>query len=92
MITPKNLIRHEFIGLEVRIAESTNSSQKGLTGKVVDESRNMLSIKTNSGVKNIPKESSTFSFHLPSGEWVRVDGKLLTSRPEDRVKKKHRQW
>ncbi len=92
MITPENLVRHELIGLEVRIVESTNHSQVGLSGRVVDESRNILSIETARGVKNLPKQDCTFSFHLPSGEWVRVDGKLLVARPEDRIKKKLRKW
>jgi ribonuclease P protein subunit POP4 len=92
MINPKNLVRHELIGLEVRVVESTNPSQAGLSGRVVDESRNILSIDTGKGVKNLPKQDCTFSFHLPSGEWVRVKGSLLVSRPEDRIKKKLRKW
>jgi ribonuclease P protein subunit POP4 len=92
MITPKNLVRHELIGLDARVVESTNPSQLGLSGRVVDETRNILSIETRDGVRNLPKDSCTFSFHIPSGEWVRVDGKLLVARPEDRVKKKHRKW
>jgi ribonuclease P protein subunit POP4 len=92
MITPENLVRHELVGLEVRIAESRNPSQAGLSGKVVDESRNMLLIETRDGVRSFAKDECAFSFHLPSGEWVRVEGTLLVARPEDRVKKKHRKW
>ncbi len=92
MMTPENLIRHELIGLDVEVVESSNPAQVGLSGKVVDESRNILSIETSSGVRNLPKKECTFSFHLPGGEKVRVDGKLLVSRPEDRIKKKHRKW
>jgi ribonuclease P protein subunit POP4 len=92
MITPENLVRHELIGLEAKVIKSTNPSQVGLSGRVVDESRNILSIETTKGVKNLPKAECTFSFHIPSGEWVRVDGKLLLARPEDRPKKKLRKW
>jgi ribonuclease P protein subunit POP4 len=92
MITPSNLVRHELIGLEVKVVESTNPSQAGLSGRVVDESRNILTIETSSGVRNLPKQDCTFSFRLPSGEWVRVEGRLLVARPEDRLKKKHRKW
>lgn len=81
-----------MIGLEVKVVESTNPSQVGLSGKVVDESRNILTIETRKGVKNLPKQDCTFSFRIPSGEWVRVDGKLLLARPEDRPKKKLRKW
>ena len=92
MITPNNLVRHELIGLEARVVESTNPSQVGLSGRVVDETRNILSIDTSKGVRNLPKQDCIFSFHLSSGEWVRVDGRLLLARPEDRPKKKLRKW
>jgi ribonuclease P protein subunit POP4 len=92
MITPENLVRHELVGLEARVVKSTNPSQVGLSGRVVDESRNILSIETAKGVRNLPKADCTFSFRIPSGEWVRVEGKLLLARPEDRPKKKLRKW
>jgi ribonuclease P protein subunit POP4 len=92
MITPKNLVRHELIGLEVRVVKSANPSQAGLSGRVVDESRNILTIETSKGVRNLPKDSCVFSFRLPSGEWVRVEGSLLVARPEDRIKKRLRKW
>jgi ribonuclease P protein subunit POP4 len=92
MITPKNLVRHELIGLEVRVVKSTNPSQAGLSGKVIDESRNILTIETGRGARNLPKKDCTFSFRLPPGEWVRVEGSLLVARPEDRIKKRLRKW
>ena len=92
MVTPKELVRHELIGLEARVVESSNPSQAGLSGRVVDETRQTLSIETGKGVKSLAKDQCVFSFRLPSGEKVKVDGKLLVSRPEDRVKKKLRGW
>ncbi len=89
---PENIVRHELIGLEVKVAESSNKSQTGLSGKVVDESRHTISIETRKGVRILPKDTCVFSFLLPSGERVRVDGKLLVARPEDRIKKKFRTW
>jgi len=92
MITPEDLARHELIGLEVRIAGSTNKALEGLSGRVVDETRNMLIIETPKGEKSVAKQDCAFSFHLPSGEWVKVEGSLLVARPEDRIKKKLRKW
>ena len=89
---PEELVRHELIGLEVRVADSSNKSQAGLSGRVVDESRQTLTIETDRGVKTLPKDQCVFSFLLPSGERVRVDGKLLVARPEDRIKKRLRSW
>jgi len=91
-ITPKNLLRHELIGLEVKIKKSKNRSQVGLKGKVVGETYSTLRIETNKGEKTIPKDVAIFIFTLPNGTKVQVDGKLLISRPEDRIKKKFPRW
>jgi ribonuclease P protein subunit POP4 len=88
MITEKNLVRHELIGLEVEIKKSTNKYQEGIKGRVVDETYNMLVIETPKGEKKIEKKSCIFIFKLPSGKRVEVDGKLLVGRPENRIKKK----
>lgn len=92
MITPENLIRHELIGLQVKITESKNKANIGIEGRVVDETRNTLTIETKSGRKNFMKEQCFFSFLLPGGEKVNVDGRVLVARPEDRIKKKFRKW
>ncbi len=91
-ITPENLVRHELIGLEVEIKQSTNPSQKGLEGRVIDESFKTLEIETKTGEKTIPKENTTFVFTIPDGSKVQVNGNLLLGRPEDRIKKKLSKW
>ena len=91
-ITPENLVRHELIGLEVEIKQSTNPSQKGLKGRVIDESFKTLEIETKTGEKNIPKENTTFVFIIPDKTKVQVDGNLLLGRPEDRIRKKLPKW
>jgi ribonuclease P protein subunit POP4 len=91
-ITPKNLVRHELIGLDVEIKDSKNKSQRGLKGKVVGESYSTLRIDTEKGEKTIPKDIAVFIFTLPNGTKVQVDGKVLISRPEDRIKKKLPRW
>ncbi|MCX6814065.1 MAG: ribonuclease P protein component 1 [Candidatus Aenigmarchaeota archaeon] len=92
MIAPRDLVMHELIGLEVKVVSCTNKRLEGLSGRVIDETRNILRIETLKGEKSLAKDNCTFSFHLPSGEWVRVEGSLLVSRPEDRIKKKFRKW
>ena len=91
MLTSKNLIKHEHIGLKVSIADSDNSSIIGLKGIVVNETRNTLVIETDKGEKTLLKEQCVFVFELPEGK-VRIDGKLLASRPEDRIRKKFRSY
>ncbi len=92
MITPENLVRHELVGLPVKIVKSTNPVNVGIEGKVVDESRNTITIETSKGNKNFVKDQCTFSFRLPSGDRVIVDGRVLVARPEDRIKKKLKKW
>ena len=90
--TVKNILQHELIGMDVKILDCPVVEKANTRGTIIDETRNMLTIETKSGVKNLPKESCTFSFKLRSGERVRVEGRLLVSRPEDRIKKKLRKW
>jgi ribonuclease P protein subunit POP4 len=92
MVTARDLVLHELIGLEVRVVRSTNRQFQGLAGTVMNETRNMLTIETMKGEKSLAKQDCVFSFRLPSGEWVRVDGSLLVARPEDRIKKRLRKW
>jgi ribonuclease P protein subunit POP4 len=92
-ITAQNLVRHELCGLEVKIAKSTDPTQKGLRGKVIDETYNTIKIETKDGKeKIIPKANTVFIFTLPNKTKVEVEGKLLVSRPEDRIKKKFPKW
>ena len=86
MITSKNVLRHELIGLKIEISKSKNKHLVGLIGKVVDETRNMLIIKTKNGEIKVTKEESTFVFYLPSNK-TEVKGSLLIGRPEKRMKK-----
>ncbi|MDI6798618.1 MAG: ribonuclease P protein subunit [Candidatus Aenigmarchaeota archaeon] len=92
-ITPQNLVRHELINLVVKIAKSTDPTQEGLRGRVIDETYNTFKIETEEGKeKIIPKKNCVFIFTLPNKTKVQVDGKLLVARPEDRIKKKFPRW
>ncbi|RLI96241.1 MAG: ribonuclease P protein subunit [Candidatus Aenigmatarchaeota archaeon] len=92
MISANNIVRHELIGLEVEVVSSTNASQKGMKGTVTDETRQTITIDTGKGEKNLAKDSCTFRFMLPDGSKVDVEGSLLVARPEDRIKKKLKNW
>jgi ribonuclease P protein subunit POP4 len=91
-ITPQNLIRHELIGLPVRVREAANPTVKGSRGAVIDETKNTLKILTSRTTLVIPKNTATFRFRLPDGIQVDVDGKRLVARPENRLKTRVRRW
>jgi ribonuclease P protein subunit POP4 len=98
MIVSNNVFRHELIGLYLEVVNSSNKSLIGLCGNVVDETKKTLSIDVyndelkdynlRSSQKMIPKKNSTFHFKIPNGKWVEIEGKVLVSSPEDRIKKK----
>ena len=87
MITPSNLVHHEFIGLNVDVKSEKNKSLN-LYGTVIDETKNTFKIESRGKEKIIPKKGSIFTFEIPSGEKVEVNGDILSIRPEDRIKKR----
>lgn len=86
-LRPSNLHRHELIGLELEILDSTHPGLRGIRGRVVDETKNMLKIRVGRKVKSVPKSTVYLRFLLPGGEEVRIEGRRLVGRPEDRVRK-----
>ena len=88
MITSKNLVHHEFIGLNVHATSKKNESLN-LKGTIIDETKNTIKLEDmNNCEKIIPKLGSTFLFELPNGEKIEINGDILSIRPEDRIKKR----
>ncbi len=86
MINARNIARHELIGLEVEITRSNDPTLKDLKGRIVDETKNTLTIEAGGKRKIVPKGICTFRIKLESDR-VEVSGKALVSRPEDRIKR-----
>ncbi|MCU0859816.1 MAG: ribonuclease P protein subunit [Thermoplasmata archaeon] len=78
--------RREFIGLEVEVLASTCDGYVGLKGRVVDETRNMLTVETGGRERAVPKDCCEFRF-VEGGRAHVVSGKDIRFRPEDRIKK-----
>ncbi|MDV0446714.1 hypothetical protein MsAg5_05660 [Methanosarcinaceae archaeon Ag5] len=91
-ITPDNLPFHELIGLFVQVQSSCDPTITGLSGIIVDETRNTFQIETNGKVKTVPKAGSVFSFSLVSekSENGRISAKIIgqytLSQPQNRIK------
>jgi len=85
-VTPE-VIRYEFIGNNAEVTKSTDPHLSGMSGKVVDETRNTFTILHEGKRKIVAKSSSVFHFKFSDGTIVEIDGKLLMGRPEDRLKK-----
>ncbi len=89
-LTPYNLGCHELIGLPVAVDSDRCDAYAHVTGRVVDETKNMLVVSDGHRQRWIPKDVAVFHFTLPDRTTCRVEGKTLLGRPEDRVKKARR--
>lgn len=85
-ITP-NIIRREFIGVDAKIARSRHQDYVGMSGKIIDETRNTFVVLEKGEKKRIIKDSAVFHFKFSDGMVVEIDGRLLVGQPEQRVKK-----
>jgi ribonuclease P protein subunit POP4 len=93
MKTTATVVQGEFIGLNAKVVKCSNPSCVGISGRVVNETRNTLVIRHKSEDKVIAKELAVFQFTLPNGTVVEVEGNAILGRPEDRVKKRpKRRW
>lgn len=84
-MSTSNIMYHEFIGKNVTIIESSIINLIGLSGVVVDETKNTLKLKTNNGIKIIIKSIVTLSIELSNRIKVQVEGRKISYRPEDRI-------
>jgi len=83
-LTPETLPRHELVGLDCEVVSASNPDAVGISGTVVTETTQMLTIEGADRVWHVPKDSATFAFTV-SGQRVRVDGDRLVARPARRT-------
>jgi len=84
--TSHNITRHELIGLEIEVVGASNKSLEGKRGTIIDETRNTLTIREGGKEAKLLKAAIVFETKL-GGEKVRVEGKEIIGRPEDRAKR-----
>jgi len=91
-VTPA-VLQQELIGLNARVVKSSQPNYVGISGKVVDETRNTLVILSDTRKKIVVKDVAVFHFTLPDGTIVEINGKAIVGRSENRVKKRvRRRW
>ncbi len=71
----------ELIGSDIEIIGSKNKTLMGIKGKIIDETKNTLTIK-NITIKKVLKSHITFKINGKT-----IEGKNIKKRPEDRIKK-----
>lgn len=85
-LTSKNLLSHEIIGLKLNVLESSDPTITGLTGTVIDETKNTLFIRIDSSrIIQISKQVATrLQVDTDNGVCF-ISGSSLIGRPEDRI-------
>ncbi len=79
----KDIVSMNLIGKDIEITKSKNKSLIGIKGKVIDETKNMIILDNQ---KKLMKSQSTFKIKIKNNIYE-IDGKVLQTRPEDRIKK-----
>jgi ribonuclease P protein subunit POP4 len=82
----KNIVLHELIGLDVEVTNCSDPDQIGISGRVVDETKNTLLIAAGKGTRRAIKKNSTFRFRKGSKSFI-VDGEEINFRPHERIEK-----
>ena len=76
-------MRSELIGLDVSVLSAPFS---GISGRVVDETKNTFTIESAGTERMVPKSGNEFRFTYQN-EQIDIEGSKLLHRPEDRKKK-----
>jgi len=90
-VTPA-IVQQELIGLNAKVARSSHPSYVGIEGRVLNETRNTITILHKNEKKVVIKNTAIFNFIMPDGTIVEIDGKAIIGRPEDRIKKRVKKW
>jgi ribonuclease P protein subunit POP4 len=77
-------MRAELIGRQAKVIDAKNKSLIGISGKISDETKNMLFIKNANNVKSLIKGECTLSVEIDGKEFI-INGIKIAKRPEDRV-------
>jgi ribonuclease P protein subunit POP4 len=85
VISRENLPAHEWIGLECKVVASTDPNRVGLKGKIVDETKNTITIETTQGEKIVPKQEVELEIGLEKEKAI-LKTKEWCFSPENRIK------
>ena len=78
-------IKEELIGLNLKVIDSKNITNKGIKGTIIDETKNTITIKLNKKEKKLIKNQNTYEIEFENGKKT-IQGDLLVARPQDRIK------
>lgn len=82
----RNIVLHELVGLYAEVLDCKDSSQIGIEGKVIFETKNLLYLKHETKTNKVVKKISKFKFTHGNDSFV-VDGEEINFRPFERTEK-----
>ena len=89
IISPDKVKFQELIGSQVKIKKSSNPTLRGISGIIIDETKNTLKISTvRKKIITIPKKDNSFIFFLQDNTKLMTHGNIFIGRPEDRIGKR----
>ena len=74
--------RDEFMGEKVTVSEHSDPSIQGISGRIIDETRETITIFSDGKAKMVSKRPGKFLFN--TGE---LNGNKIAYRSQDRIKK-----
>lgn len=80
-----NKHQQEFIGKHAKVTKAANKQLQGIEGKIVDETKNTFTIKTQTKELKILKKGNEFQINNQ-----KINGEKITRRPEERIKIKEK--
>ena len=83
----KRMLKSELVGLEIMVLESRNKSLEGVSGNIVDETKNTITIETKDKKrKTLIKKDITFKAQKGQDTCI-IKGHEIIYRPEERTKR-----
>ena len=74
----------EIIGMNGIVIESTNRNFVGISGTIINETKNMLTLNTKLGEKSIPKNTCKLKISRDSKMTI-INGSDLLKHPHERL-------
>ncbi|MHA1345587.1 MAG: ribonuclease P protein component 1 [Candidatus Heimdallarchaeaceae archaeon] len=79
-------------GLPIEILKSSSKELEGIRGTILNETSNMIKIRTVKKDISIQKRNNVFKIQQNDGSNYIIDGNILIGLPEARIKKRMLSW
>ena len=90
MYKVKEILKGELIGVNTEVAYAKNKANINLKGKIVDETKNTITIQTKDNKRKMLQKDQVVLKVEKHKRMFLIDGALLKGRPEDRIKVKNK--